>query len=48
MNKTYAALDSQRQGDLTRDLLALIARHNRSGDETAVIPSEYLEIVIER
>jgi SAM-dependent methyltransferase len=48
MNKTYAALDSHAQGDLTRDLLALIARYNRSGDETAVIQSEYLEAVIER
>jgi SAM-dependent methyltransferase len=48
MNKTYAALDSQGQGNLTRDLLALIARCNRSGDGTAVLPSEYLEIVIER
>jgi len=48
MNKTYAALDSQGQGNLTRDLLALIARYNRSGNETVVLPSEYLEIVIER
>jgi ubiquinone/menaquinone biosynthesis C-methylase UbiE len=48
INKTYAALDSQGQANLTRDLLALIARGNRSGDETVVVPSEYLEIVIER
>jgi SAM-dependent methyltransferase len=48
INKTYAALDSQGQTNLTRDLLALIARFNRSGDESAVIASEYLEVVIER
>jgi hypothetical protein len=48
MNKTYAALDSHGQANLTRDLLVLIARFNRSGDNTAVIASEYLEVVIER
>jgi SAM-dependent methyltransferase len=48
MNKTYAALSAAQQDDLTRDLLALIARHNRSGDETMVVPSSYLEVVIER
>ena len=48
MNKTYAALDATRQGSLTRDLLDLIARLNRSGDETVVVPSGYLEVIIER
>jgi SAM-dependent methyltransferase len=48
MNKTFAALDSQGQANLTRDLLALITRFNRSGDQTVVLPSEYLEVVIER
>ncbi|MGE0114125.1 MAG: class I SAM-dependent methyltransferase [Steroidobacteraceae bacterium] len=48
MNKTYAALDTRQQDALTADLLALIARHNRSGDATLVLPSEYLEVVIER
>ena len=48
MNKTYAALGAAQQDDLTRDLLELIARHNRSGDETVVLPSAYLEVVIER
>jgi SAM-dependent methyltransferase len=47
-HKTYAALDAAQQEDLTRDLLDLIARHNRSGDETMVVPSAYLEVVIER
>lgn len=48
MNKTYAVLDAQQQNAFTADLLALIARHNRSGDSTLVLPSEYLEVVIER
>jgi ubiquinone/menaquinone biosynthesis C-methylase UbiE len=48
MNKTYAALDGARQDSLTRDLVELIGRHNRSGDQTVVVPSAYLEVVIER
>ena len=48
MHKTYAALGSAQQDELTRDLLELIARHNRSGDATAVVPSAYLEVIIER
>jgi len=48
MNKTYAALDAQQQKLFTNDLLALMAKHNRSGDATLVLPSEYLEVVIER
>lgn len=48
MNKTFAALDAGRQAAFTQDLLALIERGNRSGDATLVLPSEYLEVVIER
>ena len=48
MNKTYGALDAGKQADFTRDLLALMERDNRSGDGTLVLPSEYLEVVIER
>ncbi len=48
MNKTYAALDAARQSAFTQELLALIASRNRSGDGTLVLPSEYLEVVIER
>ena len=32
----------------TEDLLALMGTRNRSGDRTLVLPSEYLEVVIER
>ncbi|HKA87357.1 MAG TPA: class I SAM-dependent methyltransferase [Haliangiales bacterium] len=48
MNKTYAALDPKRQEAFTRDLLELMERGNRSGDGTLVLPSEYLEVVIEK
>jgi ubiquinone/menaquinone biosynthesis C-methylase UbiE len=48
MNKTFGALDAERQAAFTRDLLALMERDNRSGDSTLVLPSEYLEVVIER
>lgn len=47
IKKTFAALDHERQMDFTRDMLDLMARGNRSGDETLVLPSEYLEVVIE-
>jgi len=48
MNKTYGALDAGKQAAFTRDVLALMERGNRSGDGTLVLPSEYLEVVIER
>jgi ubiquinone/menaquinone biosynthesis C-methylase UbiE len=44
--KAFAALDAANQEGLRRDILALIATMNRSGDGTMVLPSEYLEIVI--
>ena len=36
------------QSALEDDLLALVARVNRSGDGTVVVRSEYLEIVVTR
>jgi hypothetical protein len=47
-HKTFAALDAAKQAEFTRDILTLIARDNRSGDATMVLPAEYLEVVIER
>jgi SAM-dependent methyltransferase len=47
MNRTFAALDTQRQTALTQDLLNLIDRRNRSRDGTMVLQSEYLEVVVE-
>jgi SAM-dependent methyltransferase len=48
MNKTFGALDLEKQAAFTEDLLALMKSRNRSGDSTLVLPSEYLEVVIER
>lgn len=48
MNKTYGALDADKQAAFTQDLLALMESRNRSGDTTLVLPSEYLEVVITR
>jgi SAM-dependent methyltransferase len=50
MNKTFAALeaDPEKQGAFTRDLIELMARFNRSGDEHLVAQAEYLEVVIEK
>ena len=44
--KAYAALDAQKQKDLTADFRDLIARLNVADDGTMVVPSEYLEAVI--
>jgi SAM-dependent methyltransferase len=48
INKAFGALDAEKQAAFSQDLMALIASRNRSGDETLVLPSEYLEVVIER
>jgi ubiquinone/menaquinone biosynthesis C-methylase UbiE len=48
MNRTFAALDAEKQTAFTEDLLALMETRNRSGDRTLVLPSEYLEVVVER
>ncbi len=46
--KAFATLAPPAQGALWRDLLALVDRHNRSGDASVVIPSGYLEVIITR
>jgi ubiquinone/menaquinone biosynthesis C-methylase UbiE len=46
--RAFAALDPAGQAALNSDLLALIARYNRSGDGTMVVPGEYLEAVATR
>ena len=48
LNRTFAALDAQKQAAFTQDLLALMASGNASGDRTLVLPSKYLEVVVER
>jgi ubiquinone/menaquinone biosynthesis C-methylase UbiE len=44
--KAFAALEPAKQDELRDDLSALIARLNRSGDGTMIVPGEYLEVVI--
>jgi ubiquinone/menaquinone biosynthesis C-methylase UbiE len=48
INMTYQRLDVDAQAALTADLLELLEQGNRSGDSTLVLPSEYLEVVIEK
>jgi SAM-dependent methyltransferase len=48
IHKVFGALDEAKQAAFTRDLLALCEAGNRSSDRTLVLPSEYLEIVIEK
>jgi ubiquinone/menaquinone biosynthesis C-methylase UbiE len=44
--KTFGALAPPVQQALHDDIMALIARMNRSGDGTLVLPSEYLEVIV--
>jgi SAM-dependent methyltransferase len=46
--KAFAALDTQGQAALQRDLLMLIAEFNSARDGTMVMPSDYLEVVVSR
>lgn len=43
--KAFEALDAEGKEDLDQDLIELIGRFNSSGDETAVVQSDYLEVV---
>jgi SAM-dependent methyltransferase len=47
LTRTFAFLDAARQAAFTRDLLDLMESLNRAKDGTLVLPSEYLEVVIE-
>jgi ubiquinone/menaquinone biosynthesis C-methylase UbiE len=44
--KAFAALDAEKQRQLHDDLHALIVRTNRATNDSMVVPSEYLEIVV--
>ncbi len=46
VHKAFGTLTPAAQAELASDITALIARFNTSGDETVVIPSEYVEVVI--
>jgi len=47
-HKAFAALDPARQDALAKDITALLNRCNTAGPDSLVVPSEYLEVVIER
>ena len=48
VNRAFAAMDDATQAAFTLDIHELMARGNRSGDGTLVLPSEYVEVVIVR
>ncbi len=48
LNKTFSVLEGERQAEFTRDVLALIEAGNRAPDRSLILPSEYLEVVIEK
>lgn len=45
-HKAFEALDAQGQVRLAADIKALLARRNRGGERSLVVPGEYLEVVI--
>lgn len=46
--RAFTAVGPQGEAGLSRDLLALAEQFNRSGDETAILTSDYLEVVATR
>ena len=46
--KAFEAVDDDHRASLSDDILALIARFNTAHDGSMVVPSEYLEVVIDR
>jgi ubiquinone/menaquinone biosynthesis C-methylase UbiE len=48
LNRTLAALDDEKRSTFIQEVFTLMKEGNRSGDDTLVLPSEYLEVVITR
>jgi SAM-dependent methyltransferase len=48
VQKAFHALDADRQADYAAELRSLAVQFNWSGDETMVVPSDYLEVVAVR
>jgi ubiquinone/menaquinone biosynthesis C-methylase UbiE len=46
--KAFGALDAEGQASLARDIMDLLKRFNEGGENSLVIPSEYLEVVATR
>jgi SAM-dependent methyltransferase len=45
-NRAFAALDASGQAALQADIIELLRRMNRGGEDTLIVPSEYLEVVV--
>jgi SAM-dependent methyltransferase len=45
VRRAFESLDAPAQEELSRELIALLRRHDRSGGESLVAPMDYLEIV---
>ena len=45
-NRAFAALDAAKGAALQGDIVALLARMNRGGKDSLIVPSEYLEVVV--
>lgn len=48
MHRTFAALDADTQAAFTEEVLTLMASGNRATDGTLVLPSAYLEVIVDR
>lgn len=46
VHKAFAALPTEKQAELEKDLLGLIESLNQAEDGTMVVPSDYLEVII--
>ena len=46
--ETLRTLDPAQRERLSGEVAALVGRFNRSGDETVAVPSDYLEVVVDR
>lgn len=46
--KAFAALDGEGRAALEADLQSLLARFNRDGERSLVVPGEYVEVVVTR
>jgi ubiquinone/menaquinone biosynthesis C-methylase UbiE len=46
--KAFASLAPPAQSALEHDIRSLIAQFNRSGDDSMVVPSEYLQVIVTR
>jgi ubiquinone/menaquinone biosynthesis C-methylase UbiE len=46
MLRAFAKLEGAKKAALQADIFDLLARMNRGGDETLIVPSEYLEVVV--